>query len=662
LFFFILFSHHAKTLKKNYKRLFYLSLAILLILQVGTAMGVAPVAREDHGAVVRGNELLIAAGCNFGKRNCFADLHILDLDTMAWRVEIVESVGPKLTPREAVTMNVVQGDIFLFGGCYLSQQCFSDLIVLKPSDGALKCGGQSHKGACSGHGECRVYLQKEDQGNKQKSTTTLIETLSASSSSSKKGFIKTLLKGEVGHTPVANKTNNTVVSNVTAVPSIAATDNTTANKKYAPLLDSAGFSQTYMCQCSTGWQGEQCEVRALCPSGCSGHGTCVAGGYCMCSFEWVGKACERERQLPRGQCPNSCSGHGTCQIPTAEKSVQKSESLPNASITMKTNSSETNVTLEVTNASIAEPRFLERFASFNKVGGKGGNRGSTFLRVQQGIQQLQQQTVATPPKELRVLSLLDLSDHLQANVRKSPVALVAHTTSDQTDLTNDPECMCVDGWSGMACDQSKLVVDAKDDKNTDSKLNASSKVDTSPTAPSKTTEGLNSTSFKRVKSHTKARNDAVDTHTYTPKHMAAAGGTVAAGDATSRTAHSNTKTTTSISLTVESAPQRETTRSCSGTHNCNGHGICKSGQCYCYANFAGVGCRFSQDEKSTARTASTTASVYGREVTRRLKSFLSFDSSWHWVTVSLLAGSLVGFFAPWKKCSSSRKKRSKAWR
>ena len=63
-------------------------------------MGVAPVAREDHATVVRGNELLIAAGCNFGKRNCFADLHVLDLDAMTWRAEVVASTGVNLTPRE----------------------------------------------------------------------------------------------------------------------------------------------------------------------------------------------------------------------------------------------------------------------------------------------------------------------------------------------------------------------------------------------------------------------------------------------------------------------------------------------------------------------------------------------------------------------------------
>ena len=65
-----------------------------------------------------------------------------------------------------------------------------------------------------------------------------------------------------------------------------------------------------MCQCSTGWQGDQCELPAKCPLQCSGHGTCVAGGYCMCVLSWVGTACERPRAMSIELCPLQCSGHG----------------------------------------------------------------------------------------------------------------------------------------------------------------------------------------------------------------------------------------------------------------------------------------------------------------------------------------------------------------
>ena len=125
-------------------------------------------------------------------------------------------------------MNVVQGEIYLFGGCYLSQQCFSDLVVLKPSEGRLKCGGESPKGACSGHGECRVYLQEEEEQEekeedkeekKEKKNLNKNESfVETSSSSTTKGFIKALLKKvrpQVGHTPspppVPNVTKNDTV-------------------------------------------------------------------------------------------------------------------------------------------------------------------------------------------------------------------------------------------------------------------------------------------------------------------------------------------------------------------------------------------------------------------------------------------------------------------
>ena len=79
---------------------------------------------------------------------------------------------------------------------------------------------------------------------------------------------------------------------------------------FITTIDASGYKQTYMCQCSTGWQGDQCELPAKCPLQCSGHGTCVAGGYCMCVLSWVGTACERPRAMSIELCPLQCSGHG----------------------------------------------------------------------------------------------------------------------------------------------------------------------------------------------------------------------------------------------------------------------------------------------------------------------------------------------------------------
>eukprot|EP00946_MAST-07B_sp_MAST-7B-sp1_P005012 g5012.t1 len=146
--------------------------------EVGTAMGIAPSAREDHAAILRGNEMLLLGGCNFGKRTCFSDLHVLDLDKMTWRDENVASAGPELAPRESLTMSEIGGDLYVFGGCYLSQRCFSDLLRLEPQEGTLKCGGEGPRGTCSGHGQCRAYLRAEkadDKENKNEDAVALLQ-------------------------------------------------------------------------------------------------------------------------------------------------------------------------------------------------------------------------------------------------------------------------------------------------------------------------------------------------------------------------------------------------------------------------------------------------------------------------------------------------------
>ena len=69
-----------------------------------------------------GNELLILAGCNFGRRRCFCDLHVLNVDDMSWRLEPIGSLGEPLSPR-VLTATMVRGSIYVFGGCYLAQRC-----------------------------------------------------------------------------------------------------------------------------------------------------------------------------------------------------------------------------------------------------------------------------------------------------------------------------------------------------------------------------------------------------------------------------------------------------------------------------------------------------------------------------------------------------------
>ena len=112
--------------------------------------------RQDHSAILRGNEMLFVGGCNFGKGKCYCDLTILNLRNLAWREEKTKGVTDDLvvSPREDHTMTMVRGKAFLFGGCYLAQRCYNDMYTLEPSTGHLRCGGNG----CSGHGVC-VHTQ-----------------------------------------------------------------------------------------------------------------------------------------------------------------------------------------------------------------------------------------------------------------------------------------------------------------------------------------------------------------------------------------------------------------------------------------------------------------------------------------------------------------------
>jgi len=123
---------------------------------------------------------------------------------------------------------------------------------------------------------------------------------------------------------------------------------------------SHGICVEGLCQCSSGWAGQDCnyflaastgpsdavteEEGAACLDGCSSHGTCE-GGICSCNEGWEGVSCSLARSCPdecrppSGQCvsgtchcaagffgssctdkacSNDCWGHGTCNLGTCQ--------------------------------------------------------------------------------------------------------------------------------------------------------------------------------------------------------------------------------------------------------------------------------------------------------------------------------------------------------
>ena len=125
--------------------------------------GTAPSTRQDHSAVVAGHRMLVMAGCNFGMRRCFNDMHVLDLETQAWTADRVSNPDT-LRPREDHSAVLVLGQVYLFGGCFLADSCFDDTLVLQSPGGTLRIcepgAAARSPEACSGHGKCRQFHEQ----------------------------------------------------------------------------------------------------------------------------------------------------------------------------------------------------------------------------------------------------------------------------------------------------------------------------------------------------------------------------------------------------------------------------------------------------------------------------------------------------------------------
>ena len=249
------------------------------------AKGVGPTARENSAAVAVNGEMVLVGGCNFGKRRCHCDVHVLNMKTYDWREETVGKRGGKApAPRESHTMTALRGDIFVFGGCYLGQKCFNDMYTLEHKDGPVVCGDTER--SCSGNGECRSYW---------------------------------------------NMASNQTVYGCACRPGWSG--DACDNKVSCPSKCSGhGICRSNnRCACRAGWAGRACARKVTCPGltrnlengavvhgNCSGHGMCQQNGACFCDDGWGGDGCEFTRS-----CNSGCSGHGLCLYKT-----NATESLP----------------------------------------------------------------------------------------------------------------------------------------------------------------------------------------------------------------------------------------------------------------------------------------------------------------------------------------------
>ena len=371
--------------------------------------------------------------------------------------------------------------------------------------------------------------------------------------------------------------------------------------------------------------------------------------------------------MPLASCPNSCSGHGKCHAPHSEEPLVNvtaavvaasgpAASGPAASgpaapaaavVPPALRFKETNLHLR---SAVPVPLQVQQGSSTNQAVALI----ETSTRSTQSIQFMTRRgqrrkrgLFKTPPTAPTAPTVAPPIAPPTAPI--APVdppfpppadALAAPPPDDDND--DEAVCVCDDEWSGAACDLNQPTDAAP-------ALNASATPTTPPVAtppvatpPVATPPDAMGHSFKRVHSHTKVVTDL-------------AADVLAAVTARNRGQTTSTAPTVTIAPPMQTTPPTRTSvdvppggddddgddgdddtsatkaQDCRDNKQCNNqkNGVCKENRCYCLAGFTGDDCL----------TSTTT------HLARRLKSFVSFDSSWHWVTVSLILGTFLGFMS-----------------
>jgi tenascin len=180
--------------------------------------------------------------------------------------------------------------------------------------------------------------------------------------------------------------------------------------------DGRGKCQEGRCYCADGYGGAGCQER-LCMDGCNGHGTCVTAGTtndphamrCQCASSWGGELCD-VRECPRGTTKEECSGHGLCFRHVAEPTQPTQPT---------------------------QPTPQNAFSNALTAG----------------------QTKATHPHTQYITGAVFHGDHAPlptSTISHPPVVLLEETAKK---LRVVAECVCANGYSGLACEHQKCPGD-----------------------------------------------------------------------------------------------------------------------------------------------------------------------------------------------------------
>lgn len=162
---------------------------------------------------------------------------------------------------------------------------------------------------CSGHGVCVNATCLCDDGFGGDDCSRLRVLLGCPRGCSGRGECRTALL-EAGPLPGVRRQPPPSYGLCACAPGSGGDDCGRA-ESVAPECPSAcsghGFCLAGGCACEAGYGGDDCAL--VCLGGCSGHGRCTEERECLCDVGWAGPRCEQP-----SACPKACSGRGECRL------------------------------------------------------------------------------------------------------------------------------------------------------------------------------------------------------------------------------------------------------------------------------------------------------------------------------------------------------------
>lgn len=119
---------------------------------------------HGHASLKHGESLYIIGGCNYQYKKCYRSTYFLNVATLLW-----QTLNPNeeiLPPREGLTLNSVDGLIYILFGCNLDK-CFNDIYVFNTNEPCpSQCTNQEHGVCRNNHCACIQGFFGNDCGKK----------------------------------------------------------------------------------------------------------------------------------------------------------------------------------------------------------------------------------------------------------------------------------------------------------------------------------------------------------------------------------------------------------------------------------------------------------------------------------------------------------------